>query len=155
MSSTKIKDLPTSTGVLSSDNLIVSSNDLTYKLSLTDTKQEFRKQSVNNRTSSAESSYSILSSDLGAIINVNKIAHTRVTIPTNVSNAANIGDYIDIVNMSATNDVRLTPGSGIYLRSAGGHTDLTEQYAVGRATKLNSTDWILTGDFFTSPSGTF
>ena len=155
MSSIRIKNLPASTGVLTTDNVIVSSNDLSYKLPISDMKKEFNKQSSTSLTSSTETNYDTSTSDIGTILNVNKSIVSTIKITTASSNGANIGDSIDVINTSSLQDVRILAQSGVYIRSMGNHLDLTRQYSVGKITKFSSNEWILTGDFFTSPSGTF
>jgi len=155
MSSIRIKNLPASTGVLTTDNVIVSSNDLSYKLPISDMKKEFNKQSSTSLTSSTETNYDTSTSDIGTILNVNKSIVSTIKITTATSNGANIGDSIDVINTSSLQDVRILAQSGVYIRSMGNHLDLTRQYSVGKITKFSSNEWMLTGDFFTSPSGTF
>lgn len=156
MSSVRIRDLPDSTGVLSSDNLIISSSSTTYKASISETKSVFISQTSNTRGSSLETNYNITSSDISNIVNINKTIASTVTIPASVSNASNIGDYIDIINSSSTNsDVRILAETGIYIRSFGNHKDLVSQYQSCKATKFSATEWLLSGNLYTSPSGTF
>jgi hypothetical protein len=155
MSSIRIKNLPASTGVLTTDNVIVSSNDLSYKLPISDMKKEFNKQSSTSLTSSTETNYDTSTSDIGTILNVNKSIVSTIKITTATSNGANVGDSIDVINTSSVQDVRILAQSGVYIRSMGNHLDLTRQYSVGKITKFSSNEWMLTGDFFTSPSGTF
>ena len=155
MSSIRIKNLPASTGVLTTDNVIVSSNDLSYKLPISDMKKEFNKQSSTSLTSSTETNYDTSTSDIGTILKVNKSIVSTIKITTATSNGANIGDSIDVINTSSLQDVRILAQSGVYIRSMGNHVDLTRQYGVGKITKFSSNEWMLTGDFFTSPSGTF
>lgn len=155
MSSIRIKNLPASTGVLTTDNVIVSSNDLSYKLPISDMKKEFNKQSSTSLTSSTETNYDTSTSDIGTILNVNKSIVSTITITTTANNSANIGECIDVINTSALQDVRILAQSGVNIRSEGNHTDLTRQYSVGKITKFSGNEWMLTGDFFTSPSGTF
>lgn len=155
MSSIRIKNLPASTGVLTTDNVIVSSNDLSYKLPISDMKKEFNKQSSTSLTSSTETNYDTSTSDIGTILNVNKSIASTIKITTATSNGANVGDSIDVINTSSLQDVRILAQSGVYIRSMGNHLDLTRQYSVGKITKFSSSEWMLTGDFFTSPSGTF
>ena len=155
MSSIRIKNLPASTGVLNTDNVIVSSNDLSYKLPISDMKKEFNKQSSTSLTSSTETNYDTSTSDIGTILNVNKSIVSTIKITTATSNGANVGDSIDVINTSSLQDVRILAQSGVYIRSMGNHLDLTRQYSVGKITKFSSNEWMLTGDFFTSPSGTF
>jgi hypothetical protein len=155
MSSIRIKNLPASTGVLTTDNVIVSSNDLSYKLPISDMKKEFNKQSSTSLTSSTETNYDTSTSDIGTILNVNKSIVSTIKITTATSNGANVGDSIDVINTSSLQDVRILAQSGVYIRSMGNHLDLTRQYSVGKITKFSSNEWMLTGDFFTSPSGTF
>jgi len=155
MSSTRVKDLPASTGVLSSDNLIVSSDNLTYKLSISDIKKEFRSKQISSRTSAAETNYNLQTVDIGNMLNIGKLSHSTVKITSSLSNSSNIGDYIEIINTSPSFDVRVVGDSGVLIRSNGNHTDLTTQYSSGKITKFDTNQWILTGDFFTSPSGTF
>ena len=155
MSSIRIKNLPASTGVLNTDNAILSSDDLTYKLSISGMKQEFRKQTTTTKTSAAEANYNLASTDIGNILNINKTAHSTVKVTSAISSAANIGDYVDVINTNASFDVRFIADSGVSIRSRGGHTDLVDQYSSGRVTKFDTNQWLLTGDLFTSPSGAF
>ncbi len=155
MSSIRVKNLPASTGVLNTDNLIVSSDDLTYKLPVSDLKKQLVKQTANSRTIATELNYDTTADDLNNIINVNKSVPSTVTITSAASTSANIGDYIEVFNTSSTSDIRILAPSGVYIRSMNNHVDLTRQYSVGKITKFSSNEWMLTGDFFTSPSGTF
>tara|TARA_B100001778_G_scaffold92184_1_gene75276 strand:- start:43121 stop:43588 length:468 start_codon:yes stop_codon:yes gene_type:complete len=155
MSSIRIKNLPASTGVLNTDNLIVSSDDLTYKLPVSGIKKQLIKQTTNLRAVATELNYDTTANDINNIINVNKSVPSTVTITSAASTSANIGDHIDVFNTSSTSDVRILSPSGVYIRSMGNHVDLTRQYGVGKITKFSSNEWMLTGDFFTSPSGTF
>ena len=106
-------------------------------------------------TSSTETNYDTSTSDIGTILNVNKSIVSTIKITTATSNGANVGDSIDVINTSSVQDVRILAQSGVYIRSMGNHLDLTRQYSVGKITKFSSNEWMLTGDFFTSPSGTF
>ena len=155
MSSIRVKNLPVSTGVLNTDNLIVSSDNLTYKLPVSDLKKQLIKQTSNSRTIATELNYDTTADDINNIINVNKSVPCTVTITSAASTIANIGDHIDVFNTSSTSDVRILSPSGVYIRSMNNHVDLTRQYSVGKITKFSSNEWMLTGDFFTSPSGTF
>ena len=155
MSSVRVKNLPASTGVLNADNPIVSSDDLTYKLPVSGIKKELVKQTANSRAIATELNYDTTADDLNNIINVNKSVPSTVTITSAASTSANIGDYIEVFNTSSTSDVRILSPSGVYIRSMNNHVDLTRQYSVGKITKFSSNEWMLTGDFFTSPSGTF
>lgn len=155
MSSIRVKNLPVSTGVLNTDNLIVSSDNLTYKLPVADLKKQLVKQTTNSRTIATELNYDTIADDINNIINVNKSVPCTVTITSAASTSANIGDYIEVFNTSSTSDVRILSPSGVYIRSMNNHVDLTRQYSVGKITKFSSNEWMLTGDFFTSPSGTF
>ena len=127
MSSIRINNLPASTGVLTTDNVIVSSNDLSYKLPISDMKKEFNKQSSTSLTSSTETNYDTSTSDIGTILNVNKSIVSTIKITTASSNGANIGDSIDVINTSSLQDVRILAQSGVYIRSMGNHLDLTRQ----------------------------
>jgi len=155
MSSIRIKNLPASTGVLNTDNLIISSDDLSYRLSISDMEKELRKQTVTTKTSAVEPNYDLASTDIGNIVNINKAAHSTVKVTSALSSAANMGDYVDVINTNSLVDVRFIADSGVSIRSRGGHTDLVDQYSSGRVTKFDTNQWLLTGDLFTSPSGAF
>lgn len=156
MSNIRVRDLPSSTGVLDSDNLIVSSQSTTYKLSVSDTKSILRSKISNVRTSDLETNYDVRSSDIGNILNISKTIASTITIPLSVSSTTNIGDDIQIINTSSTSsDVRILAESGVYIHSFGGHTDLIAQYNSCKIMKFSNTEWLITGDLYTSPSGTF
>lgn len=153
MSSIRIKNLPSATGVLSSDNFIVSSEDLTYKLPLSDIKNEITQTSVNTQ-SGGNANYDIQTSDLRNVLVIDKSFDSTVTITNSLNSSATIGDKIDIVKMSV-GELRILAASGINIISQNNLTDVRSYYVSCSLQKLTTSNWLLSGDLYISPSGSF
>lgn len=150
----RIKDLPASTGVALSDTLLASSATTTYNLSISDLDKELRKKTVNTRSTSSETNYEFQTTDIGNIVVFNKLAPSTATISQSLSTNTNIGETINIVKIS-NQPLRILPSSGIAAISFGNHVDLVETNTFGQLTKISNNTWLLYGNFFTAPSGTF
>lgn len=98
---------------------------------------------INTQTDS----YTLVASDAGKTIEMNKTTACTLTIPANASVAFPVGTVINISQIGAGQvTVALTSDT---LRSSGGKVKLTGQYSVASLYKRAATEWVLSGDMTT------
>jgi hypothetical protein len=69
-------------------------------------------------------------------------------VPANSSVAFPIGTQILVMQYGA-GQVTVTHSGGVTLRSSGGKTKLSAQYAVASLIKIGTDEWVLSGDITT------
>ena len=87
-------------------------------------------------------------SDLYRLIKVNNSSANSVLIPTNTSAPFPIGSQI-LITQYGTGQTTITPDTGVTLRSSGGKTKTSAQYAMATLIKINTNEWLLAGDITT------
>ena len=70
---------------------------------------------------------------------------TTVTVPTNASVAFPTGSYVELYQFGA-GQVTVSPDSGVTIRSTDSQTKLRTQYSAGVLIKVDTNEWLLTGD---------
>lgn len=89
-------------------------------------------------------SYTLVLTDAGKIIEQNSGSATTVTIPPNTSVAFPTNTRLDIVRYGS-GSVTLVAGSGVTIRSAGGALAITTQYAGCSIYKRSTNEWVAVG----------
>jgi hypothetical protein len=90
------------------------------------------------------SSYTLVASDLGKLVELNNASAVTLTIPTD-SVAFTEGDRIDIIQTGA-GQVTLTPGSGVTLNSDSSKRKLLSQWAACTVIKRGANSWVAIGN---------
>jgi len=153
MSSIRIKNLPDPTGILYSDNFILSSDDLSYKISLSGIKNEITSPSVNTQ-SGGNSNYNIQLSDLRNTLVIDKSFDSTITITSGINDSCAVGEKIDVIKMSI-GELRVVADSGINIVSQNNLTDIESYHTRCSLQKISSSNWLLSGDLYSAPSGSF
>ena len=87
-------------------------------------------------------------SDAGKLLKLNNGSANDLQIPLNGAVAFPIGTQILIMQYGA-GQVHVTTSGGVTLRSSGGKTKLSAQYAVASLIKIGTDEWVLAGDITT------
>lgn len=90
-------------------------------------------------------SYTLVLSDAGKMITMNKASANNLTIPPNADVAFPLNTRIDIIQYGA-GQTSLVAGSGVTIRSSGSKLKLSAQYAGASLWKKGTNEWILIGD---------
>ena len=93
-------------------------------------------------------SYTLVLADLNRLVEMENGSANNLTIPPNSSVAFPVGSQILISQLGA-GQTTVVPGSGVTLRSSGGKTKLSAQYAMGSLIKRGTDEWYLAGDITT------
>lgn len=99
----------------------------------------------NNQTGT---SYTLVLSDAGKVVECNNASAIALTIPPVSSVAWPVGTVIEVWQQGA-GVVTLTPGSGVTLLSDGSKTKTAGQYATVGLRMRSADTWILSGDLST------
>lgn len=99
-------------------------------------------QSVENAQTD---SYTLVLSDAGKLVTINKATAVNLTIPLNSSVAFATGTRLDVAQLGA-GQITVVATGGVTLRSSGSKTKLTGQYSAASLIKLASDTWLLVGD---------
>lgn len=89
--------------------------------------------------------YTLAFADLGKIVEFTSSTAVTVTIPANAAVAFPIGALIGILQYGA-GQVRLTPTTGVTLRSSGARLKTATQYSAIWLHKRAVDEWVVTGD---------
>ena len=87
-------------------------------------------------------------SDAGKLVQKNNAIAHDLRVPANSSVAFPIGTQILIMQYGA-GQVTVTHSGGVTLRSSGGKTKLSAQYAMASLIKIGTDEWVLAGDITT------
>lgn len=90
-------------------------------------------------------SYTLVLSDAGKMIVMNKATSNNLTIPLNSSVAFPTNTRIDIIQYGA-GQTTIVATSGVTIRSSGSKLKLTGQYSGASLWKYGTDEWILVGD---------
>jgi hypothetical protein len=90
-------------------------------------------------------SYTLVLSDAGKMIVMNKATANNLTIPLNSSVAFPTNTRIDVIQYGAGQTTFVATG-GVTIRSAGSKLKLTGQYSGASLWKYSADEWILVGD---------
>jgi hypothetical protein len=90
-------------------------------------------------------SYTLVLSDAGKMITMNKASANNLTIPPNGDVAFPLNTRIDVIQYGA-GQTSFVAGSGVTIRSSGSKIKLTGQYSGGSLWKKGTNEWILIGD---------
>lgn len=86
--------------------------------------------------------------DANKIIKVDQGSANDLRIPTNATQAFPIGTEIIVIQYGVGQTTIVTSG-GVTLRSSGGKTKLTAQYSQATLLKIDTNEWVLSGDITT------
>ena len=86
--------------------------------------------------------------DANKIIKVDNNSANDLRIPTNASHAFLIGTEIIIIQYG-TGQTTVAPTAGVTMRSSGGKNKLSAQYSQAKLIKINTNEWVLSGDITT------
>ena len=89
--------------------------------------------------------YTLVLSDLGKLVELNNAAAITLTIPTNASVAFAIGDRIDLLQTGA-GQVTVSAAGGVTLNSEGAKNKLAGQWAAATLIKRAADTWVLIGN---------
>jgi len=95
---------------------------------------------INNQTTS----YTLVLTDRGKLVEMNSGSATVVTVPTNASVAYPTGTSITIMRQGA-GTVTITPDVGVTVRSDTSYTKIASQYAGATLVKRDTNEWYLFG----------
>jgi|ERR1051326_2027195 hypothetical protein len=90
------------------------------------------------------STYTLVLTDAGALVEMNKSTAQTLTVPPNSSVAFPTGTRI-AVRQKGAGQVTFSPGSGVTLQSFANHLKTAGQYAVAFLVKVATDTWILDG----------
>lgn len=90
-------------------------------------------------------SYTLVLSDAGKMVVMNKATANNLTIPLNSSVAFPTNTRIDVIQYGAGQTTIVATG-GVTIRSSGSKLKLTGQYSGASLWKYNTDEWILVGD---------
>lgn len=92
------------------------------------------------------SSYTLVLSDAGKVVEMNSGSATLVTIPPNSSVAFPVGTVVEVCRLG-TGSVTITAGSGVTIRTPTGvPLSLRGQYSTAGVRKRGSDEWVAGGD---------
>jgi len=106
-----------------------------------DTNYTLKHLQINVQTSS----YTLLLSDDGKIINMNVGSANNLTVPVNSSVPFPIGTSVTVVQYGS-GETTINPTVGVTVRTSGSRYKLFEQYSTVVLTKIGVDEWILNGD---------
>ena len=86
--------------------------------------------------------------DANRIVKVDNSSANDLRIPTNASHAFPIGTEI-IVIQYGTGQTTIAPTSGVTMHSNGGKNKILAQYGVATLYKIDTNEWVLSGDITT------
>lgn len=86
--------------------------------------------------------------DANKIIKVDNSSANDLRIPTNASHAFPIGTEIIIIQYG-TGQTTVAPTSGVTMLSNGGKNKLAAQYSQATLIKIDTNEWVLSGDITT------
>lgn len=89
-------------------------------------------------------SYTLQSADLGTVVEVNSGPAATVTVPPSTVQSFPVGAIVWVC-ATGTGTVTVAAGTGVTLLSAGGHVNISAQYAEARLRQRILNTWILTG----------
>jgi hypothetical protein len=90
-------------------------------------------------------SYTLVLSDAGKMITMNKGTANNLTVPPNSSVAFPINSRIDIIQYGA-GQTTIVAGAGVTIRSSGAKLKITGQYSGASLWKKGTNEWVLIGD---------
>jgi hypothetical protein len=89
-------------------------------------------------------SYTIVFSDRGKLVEFENTGSITLTIPTNAAAPIEIGDRVDIL-LASTGTLSIVGDSGVTLNAEGGLTTLASQWTRATLIKRGTDLWVLTG----------
>jgi hypothetical protein len=98
--------------------------------------------------SKKSASYVLVLSDNYKLIEMEVGTANTLTIPTNTAQPFPTGTQI-LVSQLGTGQTTITPDTGVTLRSSGGKTKTSAQYAMATLIKRTANEWYLAGDITT------
>jgi hypothetical protein len=90
-------------------------------------------------------SYTLVLTDAGKMITMNKATGNNLTVPPNGDVAFPINSRIDVIQYGA-GQTTIVAGSGVTIRSSASKLKLTGQYSGASLWKKGTDEWILIGD---------
>jgi hypothetical protein len=90
-------------------------------------------------------SYTLVLSDAGKMITMNKGTANNLTVPPNSSVAFPTNSRIDVIQYGA-GQTTIVAGAGVTIRSSGSKLKITGQYSGASLWKKGTDEWVLVGD---------
>lgn len=88
--------------------------------------------------------YTLVLTDRGKLIEFENTGSITVTIPLNSSVAFDVGDRVDIL-LTSTGTLTVTPAAGVTLNAEGGLTSISAQWTRITLIKRDTNSWVITG----------
>jgi hypothetical protein len=89
--------------------------------------------------------YTLAATDSGKGIGMNVASANTVTLPSNATAAVPLGAVIPLFQYGA-GQTTIVQGSGATVRAPGGKLKFSGQYSQAVAWKVNTNEWLVTGD---------
>jgi hypothetical protein len=90
-------------------------------------------------------SYTLVLTDAGKMITMNKGTANNLTVPPNSSVAFPTNSRIDVIQYGA-GQTTIVAGAGVTIRSSGSKLKITGQYSGASLWKKGTDEWVLVGD---------
>ena len=89
-------------------------------------------------------SYTLVLSDLGKLIEFQNTGNSTLTIPPNSSTAFTLGDRVDIL-LSSVGSLSVVGGDGVTINAEGSLTTLSSRWTRATLIKIGTDSWVMTG----------
>ena len=89
-------------------------------------------------------SYTLVETDKGKLLEFSNAGSINLTIPTNASVPFEIGDRVDVL-LTATGSLVIAGASGVTVNAEGGITTISSQWTRVTLIKRATNDWVITG----------
>jgi len=149
MANVRISELQSAPAISGSYVLPINFANTAYKASFDQFSSWINYRNVKDQYST---SYSVGVNDNKSIITFNNDLTINITIPTSVNNNLPIGTTIDFIRLGI-GSVNITGESGVIINSSSGWT-LRTVYSRATVSKVNTNEWIVSGDLVLSPTPT-
>lgn len=127
------------------DDLTTAESDISTLQSEMDVVQGRQLFTVNNQTSN----YTLQIGDEFTIIQCDSTSTIDVTVPTNSSEAFELGTVIKVLQYGL-GSVKVAAAVGVTIRAADGYNTMAKQYGVATLTKMDGDEWLLEGEYLLS-----
>ena len=89
-------------------------------------------------------SYTLVLSDLGKLIEFQNTGNSTLTIPPNSSTAFTLGDRVDIL-LASVGSLSVVGGDGVTINAEGNLTTLSSRWTRATLIKIGTDSWVMTG----------
>ena len=98
----------------------------------------------STRNVQSGSTYSLVASDVGKLIEFTNNGAVTFTIPTNATVPFNVGDRVDVL-LASTGSVTISPVAGVTVNAEGGLYTISSQWSKFTLIKRETDSWVVTG----------